>query len=218
MSKYKKTILCGMVATIVSIPLSSAFAIGVKYGMTWGKSGHSNDLGIDALGCYGSPASPEGPCNAYHGDTKCTEKLPVLCVRLDGSPRPNYDVEDHCGGVMECAYYRGWARGHIATTKPILGYMLTSASAGDKICRSYFGADWKMLEHHDGKYVSGMDHDYLYGNTGDWNSSTPWPTSGLLTGGWSLFAYGNVRNDTRFWVKVDGQPANCWNSNAALYP
>ncbi|RKG92510.1 flagellar hook-length control protein [Corallococcus terminator] len=30
-------------------------------------------------------------------------------------------------------------------------------------------------------------------------------------GGWGFNAYGNVRTDTRFWVHINDQPANCWN-------
>ncbi|OJT22093.1 flagellar hook-length control protein [Archangium sp. Cb G35] len=30
-------------------------------------------------------------------------------------------------------------------------------------------------------------------------------------GGWNFYAYGNVRNDMRFWVHISDQPANCWN-------
>ena len=29
--------------------------------------------------------------------------------------------------------------------------------------------------------------------------------------GWGFWAHGYVRNDTRFWVYIDDQPANCWN-------
>ncbi|MFY0568680.1 flagellar hook-length control protein [Archangium lansingense] len=28
--------------------------------------------------------------------------------------------------------------------------------------------------------------------------------------GWNFYAYGNVRNDMRFWVHINNQPANCW--------
>ena len=29
--------------------------------------------------------------------------------------------------------------------------------------------------------------------------------------GWGMSAFGNVRSDTRFWVHINDQPANCWN-------
>jgi len=29
--------------------------------------------------------------------------------------------------------------------------------------------------------------------------------------GWGFNAYGAVRADTRFWVYISDQPANCWN-------
>lgn len=79
-------------------------------------------------------------------------------------------------------YYDGWAGGHIATTMPIQGIALSTPKAGDRFCQATFGDGWRMAEFHD--------------NRG---------------GGWGFRAYGNVRNDQRFWVKNKDQPANCWN-------
>lgn len=79
-------------------------------------------------------------------------------------------------------FYDGWAAGHIATTTPIPGYALYAQEAGDQICQDSFGAGWRMAEFHDNR-----------------------------VGGWGFRAYGNVRTDTRFWVRINDQPANCWN-------
>lgn len=78
-------------------------------------------------------------------------------------------------------FYYGWAQGNIATTLPTPGTALTSLAAADNICTVFFGSGWRMAEFHDGN------------------------------GGWNWYAYGNVRADTRFWVHVNDQPANCWN-------
>lgn len=110
---------------------------------------------------------------------------------------------------MNREYYQGWAGGHIATTEPIVGSQLTSAAFADQVCSNTFGAGWRMAEHHDGKWLYGMGLRSKYGNTANWHSSSPW-TSGY-EGGWTIRVYGNVRNDKRFWIKVIGQPAHCWN-------
>ena len=78
-------------------------------------------------------------------------------------------------------FYNGWAGGHIATTPPITGTTLTSLVVADQVCASYFGAGWRMAEFHDGN------------------------------GGWSWYAYGNIRTDMRVWLYINDQPANCWN-------
>lgn len=78
-------------------------------------------------------------------------------------------------------FYNGWTGGHIATTHPIQGSSLTSLQAAHQRCVDNFGAGWRMAEFHDGK------------------------------GGWGWHAYGNIRQDTRFWVHINDQPSNCWN-------
>jgi hypothetical protein len=221
MSKIKNAFLLTIAITGISMIFSNQIFAASGKGMTWGKSSHDNNLGIDLVGCYGSPL-PTGQtsCNAYTGDTSCATKLPVLCIKKDNSPRPNYAVPLPSLGVKEAAYYKGWAGGHLATTLPTVGSSIapplltngqinTSPYTGDNICKTTFGDGWKMAEHHDGKYVSGMGLNYIYGNT-SWNSVSPWPASGLLSGGWSFYAYGNVRNDMRYWVRINDQPANCW--------
>jgi hypothetical protein len=79
-------------------------------------------------------------------------------------------------------FYDGWAGGHIATTFPVQGIALNTPDSGDGLCRDSFGAGWRMAEFHDNRI-----------------------------GGWGFRAYGNVREDQGFWVKINDQPANCWN-------
>ncbi|WP_295451380.1 CARDB domain-containing protein [uncultured Thiodictyon sp.] len=173
-----------------------------RKGMTWG-SAHDNALGIDRIGCGTY-------CDAYKGETSCSVALPVLCLKVDGSPRPNYAVPTSCPGVaMTCDYYNGWAEGKTAATVPTAGTSLNSVTAGDALCQSQFGAGWRMAEFHDGRRLPGMGLNRLYGSVGD--SASPWPTTGTSPGGWAFYAYGNLSPDMRYWVKIDGQPANCWN-------
>lgn len=76
--------------------------------------------------------------------------------------------------------YAGWKYGHIGLTLPVQGSLLTSLADANKLCEHYFGPGYEMAEHHS------------------------------LWGGWGWWAYGNIRDDQRFWVHVSNQPAHCW--------
>lgn len=169
-------------------------------GYTWGKFWHDGTLGIDLVG-NGEVGNP------YAGDTSCQVALPLLCVKLDGSPRPNYAIDTVDQGLPKEGY-RGWIGGHLATTQPILGSTLTSRSYADHVCAATLGAGWRLAEFHDGRYVRGMDETHFYGNES--NSASPWPAK-TRAGGYDFLGFGNVRDDTRYWVRIDDQPANCWN-------
>lgn len=134
------------------------------FGMTWVKVTHDASNGTDQVGCSG--------CNPYTGDTSCSNYLPILCYKYDGSPVPI--------GITP-SFYNGWKYGHIAVTLPVLGSTLTSLAAANQICQNYFGAGYEIAEFH---------HNW---------------------GAWYWWAYGNVRNDYRFWTYINDQPANCWN-------
>lgn len=161
---------CLIVIGIVSASASASADSGM--GMTWTKLSHDNTLGIDQVSC--NNGAPDG-CNAYRGDTSCILSRPILCIKIDNSSRPSYVASGS-------DFYDGWAGGHIATTAPIPGYVLSSPTIGDGICQDSFGAGWRMAEFHDNHI-----------------------------GGWGFRAYGNVRNDQHFWVKINDQSANCWN-------
>jgi hypothetical protein len=93
-------------------------------------------------------------------------------------------------GSLAFDFYNGWVRGALAATSPIAGWSLTSQSQGDAICAGTFGSGWRMAEFHDGYYPDG-------------NGSS---------GGWSYWGEGTLPSDTRFWVAINDQPANPWNS------
>jgi hypothetical protein len=133
------------------------------YGMTWAKFNHNSSNGTDEVGCSG--------CDAYTGDTDCSNYLPILCYKYDGSSVPSGLTPD---------FYNGWKYGHIAVTLPVQGTDLTSLSAANQICEDYFGSGYEIAEFH---------HNL---------------------GGWSWWAFGNVRNDYRFWAYINDQSANCW--------
>jgi hypothetical protein len=173
---------------------SSALAAGGK-GLTFGVYSHDAVLGIDyvANGDTGNP---------YTGDTSCTRPRPVLCIKVDGSARPNYAVT--AGGE----YYAGWVEGHFATTKPVKGNTLTSAADGTALCVAQAGAGWRMAEFHDPVFVPGMSATALGNSIG---STSPWPAGAKAHGAWTMRGYSHLRNDVRFWVHVSDQQGNCWN-------
>ena len=87
-------------------------------------------------------------------------------------------------------FYNGWSRGTLKTTPPVQGMTLTSQQAGDRLCKETFGAGYRMAEFHDGRY--GPDFS--------------------ASGGWSFWGLGSVPGGTRFWVAINDQAANPWNS------
>jgi len=194
-SKYTPTSRLACVALVAfGVTMPSADASG-GLGFTYGVYSHDSILGVDHVGI-------DGTGNPYTGDTQCKRKRPILCVNVDGSPRPNYDVADGQ------EFYQGWAQGHYTTTLPISGSLITSAANGDARCATSFGVGWRMAEFHDGVWVQGMNA-LNYGNT--LGSLSAWPAGPYNGGGHTAWGYGHVRQDMRLWVNVNDQTANCWN-------
>ena len=110
---------------------------------------------------------------------------------------------------MLVEYYNGWTGGHIGLTQLVRGDTLTGVQAAHELCEAELGVGYRMAEHHDGKYVIGMDENNYYGET--------WPSGSQLSqGGWHWYAYGNIRGDKRFWVYINDQrQGNCWDKVTA---
>lgn len=85
-------------------------------------------------------------------------------------------------------FYNGWAAGEVKLTTPVAGSVLSSRATADALCASQLGAGFRMAEFHDGQ------------------------------GGWHWWANGVVPVDTRFWVAINDQPANAWNSTGTIPP
>ena len=194
MFKTTKTTMLGAFGALVLA--SSSLASGGK-GLTFGFYSHDPALGVDNVGIAGTG-------NPYTGDTLCKLKLPILCVSVDGSARPNYD-----GSVGNGEFYNGWVEGHLQTTLPVKGKSLTSEATGDKYCAAAFGPGWRMAEFHDGAYTTPMNTTTNWG-TPSQNPVSPWQ-AGYPHGGWTFWGFGNVNPNTRYWVAVNDQPGNCWN-------
>lgn len=173
-------------------------------GMTWGIEQRLPRLDITLVSCNGAPLKKGNKgCDPYQGDTSCLRKLPILCLRPQGLPRPPYKMTGK-GGAMSSAYYRGWSGGEIRLTEPVRGLRLTGVKRANAICQKQFGVGFRMAEHHDGKYVLGMSATKYFGVT--------WPGKALLSsGGWSFYAYGDIEEESRFWVHINDQQGNCWN-------
>lgn len=86
------------------------------------------------------------------------------------------------------SFYNGWTGGYIALTRAHVGYDMGSAAGAGAICAAELGAGWEMAEFHDGN------------------------------GGWNFQAYGAATHPERFWVMINDQPANCWNSACMATP
>ncbi len=85
-------------------------------------------------------------------------------------------------------FNNGWAAGEVKLTPPLAGSALSSRATADSLCASHFGAGFRMGEFHDGQ------------------------------GGWNWWANGVVAANTRFWVAINDQPANPWNSSGTIPP
>jgi hypothetical protein len=85
---------------------------------------------------------------------------------------------------LEQDFYKGWTHGQLGATKPIMGAILKSEPEASARCEAELGAGWRMAEFHDGG------------------------------GGWGLQGerQTGLRSGTRYWVHINDQRGNCWNS------
>jgi hypothetical protein len=102
-------------------------------GMTWRHTASNAQTGTVTVGCDG--------CDAYHGDTQCTQPLPVLCIYKPTTPFPLPT------GVNNSNQYYLWSGGVVATTSPHVGMNNTAATA---FCQAQFGPLFRVAEFHDG--------------------------------------------------------------------
>ncbi len=112
--------------------------------MTWGVKpkpelgAGAEDVGnIVHVGCDGYPrrntTDNNGKCKVWTGDTPCTECLPIVCLKPENLPRPNYGVSCHGYSIPHGAYYCSWSGGHVGLTRPVQGKD-KGASEDEKNC------------------------------------------------------------------------------------
>ena len=84
---------------------------------------------------------------------------------------------------IQAGQYQGWSGGVIAATQPVMGAILTSEAVATARCERELGPGWRMAEFHD-------------------------------AGGWGMQGQRGVglAPNTRFWVHINDQPGNCWDS------
>ena len=113
-----------------------------KKGMTWFHTASNATYGTITVGC-----GPSGPdrCDPAHGDTLCTQQLPVLCIY---KPKPAFPLPV---GLPVPNEYNRWSGGVVATTPPHAGNFTNTAEV-NQFCTDVFGVGWRVAEFHDGLY------------------------------------------------------------------
>jgi hypothetical protein len=80
--------------------------------------------------------------NPYRGDTNCNQRLPVLCIKVQG-----YSVPTSQKGIY---FNQGWSGANVNTTYPFSGHEINTRDKANGKCREAFGGGWRMAEFHDG--------------------------------------------------------------------
>jgi Concanavalin A-like lectin/glucanases superfamily len=105
-------------------------------GMTWLHSASNAQTGTITVGCAG--------CDAYQGDTVCSQQLPLLCIY---KPTPAFPLP---AGVNNSNQYSLWSGGVVATTAPVAGNTFAHSTDATNYCVAQFGPTWRVAEFHDG--------------------------------------------------------------------
>lgn len=93
------------------------------------------------LNCFRS-SDGVGQCDPYVGDTVCSARRPVACLRPGDLPAPVYPSGRLVSG--------GWSGGDIAVTEPVTGDRFRTVRDVDALCAKRFGAGWRVATLHDG--------------------------------------------------------------------
>ena len=216
MSKnYSKLIAKSIIIAALGITTTLPALAENGKGMTWGFRADSFPTPANNaqartffVGCGGKKHNQAGweQCNAYTGQTSCSVKRHILCVKTTGNlKRPPYAVTT-TSHAMAKEFYAGWSPRKMKLGPKKFGTDLTSRAAGDNFC----GTGWRMAEHHDSRWISGMSTSQHYGNS--------WNVANSRSGGWAFHArfQGNQNRinklkTQRYWVAINNQTANCWN-------
>ena len=202
-----KALLLATAGMCASLPVAAQNGNG----MTWAYRGMSfpapNNSALQRksvfVGCHGASGVS---CNPYQGETSCSVKRHLLCVKDTGNiKRPPYAVTT-VNHAMPKEYYAGWSPKKIKLGPKKRGSDLTSLAVANQFC----GVGWKMAEFHDGFWKSGMSTAQHFGNS--------WNINSTRRGGWGFHArfQGNANRlqklkTKRFWVNINDQQGNCWN-------
>jgi hypothetical protein len=153
-------------------------------GVTWGTQGdapagrfptYDAKLNLSYVGCdIATPPSlhtgfTPGGCGAEKGDWPVFQKLPLLCVLIDGRPLP-------VGWTLRTSFPL-FLRGEMAVTAPVYGIQLLGNAPGNALCSQQFGAGWEIA-------------NQFTGNTGGFigNGRTPTDTRFWVVTRWTTQA------------------------------
>lgn len=103
--------------------------------------------GVVALTC-GHGGRDQRACDPYAGDTSCTTRMPVACIRPVAAPIPQ-PLKRHFASSL-------WSGGRLAFTEPTPGSRFATIGDVDAFCASRFGVDWRAAELHDGTHNTGI--------------------------------------------------------------
>jgi hypothetical protein len=166
-----------------------------RFGLSFGHGDAQGKTGLMVSSCAGTPLDMGNPdksqCNPIQGDSSCRTALPVLCVLKDGSAPESAGLANTAkteGGETGPNLSAGWVSGTLAATAPVAGFVIGSLAKANARCVAELGPGWRMA----------MLHDSM--NSG---------------GGWGLVGKrgtGLTSQQTRHWVHIKDQKANCWDA------
>lgn len=81
-------------------------------------------------------------CDPYVGDTVCSARQSVACIRPGNLPPPRDEASR--------ALTWFWSGGDIAVTEPVRGDSFRTVGEVNAFCRQRFGDDWRVATLHDG--------------------------------------------------------------------
>jgi len=117
----------------------------------------------------------------------------TIALGCDAEPKPldrshadscnPYQGDTSCRTALPVLCFRPGGSGELMATEPVMGAILQSQVVASARCEAEFGAGWRMAEFHDG-------------------------------GGWQLQGRrgAGLGAQTRYWVHINDQPGNCWDS------
>jgi hypothetical protein len=180
--------------TTYNTPSPDRFGLSLGHGDLQGKAGLMVSI------CAGTPLDMGNPdknqCNPIQGDSSCRTALPILCVLKDGSTAESAGLVNMAkaeGGEKPVDrgfdLYASWVGGTLGATAPVAGFVIGSLTQANARCVAELGSGWRMAELHNAAGSAGLG---LVGKRG----------TGLTS------------QQTRHWVHVNDQKANCWDAEA----
>ncbi len=177
-----------------------------RFGLSFGHGDLQGKSGLMVSTCAGAPLDMGNPdknqCNPIQGDSACRTALPVLCVLKDGSTAESAGLVNattaaaatKTEGIEKPSdaslnLCTGWVSGTLGATAPVAGFVIGSLAQANARCAAELGSGWRMAEVRDAA-SSGSSSWGLVGKRGQ----------------------GLASQQTRHWVHINDQKANCWDT------